>query len=88
MILSGCGAAAIASAPVGAALGVRARAVGAPPRIFVLKAKGVCDGCAEGVSKMLFAKGIPSQILGTEDLKRHVGANGHVPRVGVNPPAD
>jgi len=75
MVISGCGAAAIAAAPVGTAPGVVVRAAGAAPRVFVLKARGVCDGCAEGVSKMLFAKGISSQILGTEDLKRHVGAN-------------
>ena len=74
MVLTGCGAAAIASGPTAGRNIPTAKAAAAPaPKVFVLKSKGVCDGCAEGVSKMLFAHGIASQILGTEDLKRHVG---------------
>lgn len=41
--------------------------------VFVLKTAGVCDGCAEAVSKMLFTAGIRSQILGAEQLKAAVG---------------
>lgn len=42
-------------------------------RVFVLKAAGVCEGCAEAVSKMLFTAGLRSQILGPEQLKAAVG---------------
>lgn len=41
--------------------------------VFVLKTAGVCDGCAEAVSKMLFTAGIRSQILGAEQLAAAVG---------------
>lgn len=37
--------------------------------IFILKSSGICDGCAEAISKMLFTAGIRSQILGPEQLK-------------------
>lgn len=40
--------------------------------VYVLKSSGVCDGCAEAVSKMLISAGIKSQILGPEDLKKWV----------------
>ncbi len=40
--------------------------------IYILKSSGVCDGCAEAISKMLFTAGIRSQILGPEQLKSSV----------------
>ena len=40
--------------------------------IYILKSSGVCDGCAEAISKMLFSSGIHSQILGPEQLKSSV----------------
>jgi len=43
--------------------------------VYVLKSSGICDGCAEAVSKMLFSAGIKSQILGPEDLKKSVKAD-------------
>lgn len=58
------------SAPPGAAA---PEAAAARRSVFVLKTAGVCDGCAEAVSKMLFTAGIRSQILGAEQLKAAVG---------------
>ncbi len=43
--------------------------------IYILKSSGVCDGCAEAISKMLFTKGIKSQILGPDQLKTSVTIN-------------
>ncbi len=40
--------------------------------IYVLKSSGICDGCSEAVSKMLFTAGIHSQILGPSELKKNV----------------
>ena len=40
--------------------------------IYILKSSGVCDGCAEAVSKMLFTVGLKSQILGPSELKANV----------------
>lgn len=42
------------------------------PEIFILKSTGVCQGCAEAISKMLFTEGIKSQILGPEQLMKNV----------------
>ncbi len=48
----------------------------APKRtIYVLKSSGICDGCSEAISKMLFTVGIPSQILGPGELKKNVTTN-------------
>ena len=44
-------------------------------QIYILKSSGICDGCAEALSKMLFTGGIHSQILGPEQLKSSVGPN-------------
>jgi len=44
-------------------------------QIYILKSSGICDGCAEALSKMLFTAGIHSQILGPEQLKSAVGPN-------------
>jgi imidazoleglycerol phosphate synthase glutamine amidotransferase subunit HisH len=40
--------------------------------IYILKSSGICGGCAEAVSKMLFTAGIQSQIIGPEQLKSAV----------------
>lgn len=45
------------------------------PTIYVLKSSGICDGCSEAISKMLFTEGIQSQILGPAQLKKHVTTN-------------
>ena len=45
------------------------------PRVFILKSTGVCQGCAEAISKMLFTEGIGSQILGPEQLIANVRPN-------------
>ena len=42
------------------------------PQVFILKSTGVCQGCAEAISKMLFTAGIRSQILGPEQLIANV----------------
>lgn len=42
------------------------------PHIYILKSSGICGGCAEAVSKMLFTAGIQSQIIGPEQLKAAV----------------
>jgi len=48
----------------------------APHRdVYVLKSSGVCDGCAEAISQMLFTAGIHSQILGPSELKGAVKEN-------------
>ena len=56
--------------------------------IFILKSPGVCDGCAESVSKMLFTAGIHSQILGPDQLKKAVGPRDVVVIGGSEPDAD
>jgi hypothetical protein len=43
--------------------------------IYILKSSGVCDGCAEAISKMLFTQGLRSQILGASELKANVTIN-------------
>ena len=43
--------------------------------IYILKSSGVCDGCAEAISKMLFTQGLKSQILGPSELKANVTVN-------------
>jgi len=60
----------------------------AKARVFVLKSKGVCDGCAEAISKMLFTERIPSQIVGPEQLKSSVGPRDAVVIGGSEPDAD
>ena len=40
--------------------------------IYILKSSGICDGCAEAISKMLFTQGLKSQILGPAELKAYV----------------
>jgi imidazoleglycerol phosphate synthase glutamine amidotransferase subunit HisH len=40
--------------------------------IYILKSSGICGGCAEAVSKLLFTAGIQSQIIGPEQLKATV----------------
>jgi hypothetical protein len=48
------------------ALGVN---LGFAQEVYVLKSAGICQGCAEAVSKMLISGGLRSQILGSENLK-------------------
>ena len=43
--------------------------------IYILKSSGICDGCAEAISKMLFTVGLRSQILGPSELKANVTPN-------------
>lgn len=61
----------VLSAALGAAAPSFAAETGG--KIYVLKSSGVCDGCAEAISKMLFRGGISSQILGPEELRSAVG---------------
>jgi glutamine amidotransferase PdxT len=54
------------------AVGIRAEPAPGRRDVYVLKSSGVCEGCAEAISRMLFSGGIRSQILGPEQLKQSV----------------
>lgn len=55
--------------------GAGAPAPAAAARIFILKAPGVCAGCAEAVHRMLGTAGIPSRFVAPSGLKSSVGPN-------------
>ena len=59
-----------------------------PRAVWILKSSGVCDGCAEAISKMLFTVGIPSQILGPGQLKSAVKPNDLIVIGGGIPDSD
>lgn len=87
LLLAGCATPVASQArPAGAPGAVAAQ--GTSRTIWVLKARGVCDGCAEAVSKMLFTAGLRSQIIGPEQIKDAVGPHDVLVIGGSEPDAD